>query len=267
MRRLLTVAGLLVAVAVGAIGTLTVNSQSDRSTEVRITAQRLEDGRTEFGLQQRTADGWSDRILPRGRYFPAEVEPGRWLNSTPISVGDTGFQPIDIGAIAYPQSASSDTLWFATHRRETNLTTWVGIDLTLGGRTRYTSVSLVIGCSSGEPFVDLWVGGTFPEYEQFSVEEHDIQTQVTYRFSGPYAAVTAAWPLSVTSNHQVLNMPAHLISRFMSGIRENRSLEVSFDARQFLPYQENVRVSRTFYDSRRLVRTYVQRNLDQCGEY
>lgn len=69
------------------------------------------------------------------------------------------------------------------------------------------------------------------------------------------------------SNRQVLNMPAHLISRFMSGIRENRSLEVSFDARRFLPYQENVRVSRTFYDSRRLVRTYVQRNLDQCGEY
>ena len=77
MRRLLTVAGLLVAVAVGTIGTLTVDSQSDGSTEVRITAQRLEDGRTEFGLQQRTADGWSDRILPRGRYFPAEVETGR----------------------------------------------------------------------------------------------------------------------------------------------------------------------------------------------
>ena len=268
MRRTLIVAVLLVAVALGAIGTLTVDSQTDESIEVRISAQRLEDGRTEFGLQQRTANGWSDRILPRGRYFPADAESGRWLNSTPVSVGDTGFQPIDIGAIAYSQPApSDDDLWFATNRDEAGLTTWVGIDLPLSGRTRYTSVALVIGCHLGEIFVDLWVGGSFADYEQFGVAEYDIGTQVTYRFSGPYEAVTASWSLSVTENAQVLNLPAHLVDRFMSRIRENRSLEASFNARQFLPYREDVRMSPTFHNSRRLLSTYVQPNLDRCGEY
>lgn len=56
------------------------------TAEVRITAQRLEDGRTEFALQQRDHGHWSDRILPSRRFFPAEPAPGRWLNSTPIEV-------------------------------------------------------------------------------------------------------------------------------------------------------------------------------------
>ena len=56
--------------------------------EVRITAQRLADGRTEFALQQREADGeWGERLLPRARFFPATATVGRWLSSTPLTVG------------------------------------------------------------------------------------------------------------------------------------------------------------------------------------
>ena len=55
--------------------------------EVRITAQRLADGRTEFALQEREADGeWGERLLPRARFFPATVTVGRWLVSTPLTV-------------------------------------------------------------------------------------------------------------------------------------------------------------------------------------
>ena len=57
------------------------------SVEIRITARRLADGRIEFGVQQRDGDGWSERILPRSRYFPTSSE-GRWLSSSPIEVTD-----------------------------------------------------------------------------------------------------------------------------------------------------------------------------------
>ena len=60
------------------------------SVEVRITARRVANGRTEFALQQREADGvaWGERQLPPQRYFPvtATATEGRWLVSTPLSV-------------------------------------------------------------------------------------------------------------------------------------------------------------------------------------
>ena len=54
------------------------------TTEVRIEARQLEDGRVEFALTQ---DG-GERILPNARYFPANAEVGKWLRSTtiPLSV-------------------------------------------------------------------------------------------------------------------------------------------------------------------------------------
>ena len=48
----------------------------------RIVARRLNDGRTEFGWLP--ADG--ERVLPTGRFFPADVGHQRWLSSTPIEV-------------------------------------------------------------------------------------------------------------------------------------------------------------------------------------
>ncbi len=55
-------------------------------TELRIRAQVRADRRIEFALQQRTADGWSDNILPRARVMPASGDATRWLSSTPVSV-------------------------------------------------------------------------------------------------------------------------------------------------------------------------------------
>ena len=79
----LAVAGLIAVLGVTAI----TASGTGHETEVRITAQRLADGRTEFALQQREADdGWSERLLPRARFFPATATVGRWLSSTPLTV-------------------------------------------------------------------------------------------------------------------------------------------------------------------------------------
>ena len=59
--------------------------------EVRIAAQRLGDGRTEFALQQLGAGGeWGGRILPTSRFLPADPAVGRWLASSPLAVRAPG---------------------------------------------------------------------------------------------------------------------------------------------------------------------------------
>ena len=83
----LAVAALIAVLGVTAISV----SGADHEAEVRITAQRLADGRTEFALQQRERDGqWSERLLPRSRFFPAAADIGRWLSSTPLTVRPPG---------------------------------------------------------------------------------------------------------------------------------------------------------------------------------
>ena len=51
-----------------------LQTESAGEIEVRITAQRLQDGRTEFAIQQREGDAWSDRIAPPA---PASSPPSR----------------------------------------------------------------------------------------------------------------------------------------------------------------------------------------------
>ena len=88
LERGLTIATIVFIFISGILGVIV--AQDAISTEVRITAQRHADGRTEFALQQRN-DGqmWSERILPRGRFFPAQATVGRWLNSTPVTLNES----------------------------------------------------------------------------------------------------------------------------------------------------------------------------------
>ena len=75
----------ILLIAWGAV-TATAHSQSSE-VEVRVAAQRLDDGRTEFALQERQADGaWGERRLPRSRFFPASATVDRWLASSALSV-------------------------------------------------------------------------------------------------------------------------------------------------------------------------------------
>ena len=53
---------------------------------LRISARRLADDRVEFALQPRNGSGWSERILPRLRFFPA-AGGSDWLNSSPVLFG------------------------------------------------------------------------------------------------------------------------------------------------------------------------------------
>ncbi len=63
-------------------------AQESGGGEVRIAARRLADGRVEFGLQQQNTDAsWADRQLPSRRFFPATATVGRWLVSSPLTLG------------------------------------------------------------------------------------------------------------------------------------------------------------------------------------
>ena len=55
-------------------------------TELRIQAQLRDDDRIEFAVQQRTDDGWSERVLPDLRAMRAFGDPTNWLSSSAISV-------------------------------------------------------------------------------------------------------------------------------------------------------------------------------------
>ena len=84
-RALLAVAAAMMLAGLGVSG---VAAQApDAEAEVRITARRLADGRTEFALQERAAGGtWGERRLPRARFFPASPAVGRWLSSSALTI-------------------------------------------------------------------------------------------------------------------------------------------------------------------------------------
>lgn len=89
----LTVAILLL----GVLGIAEVAHAEVGEIEVRVAAQRLDDGRTEFAIQERQAGGeWGERRLPRARFFPADASADRWLASSPLVVSLPGSEEIDV---------------------------------------------------------------------------------------------------------------------------------------------------------------------------
>ena len=84
----LALSTLVIALSVVALPSTAASQEGD--PEVRIDAQRRIDGRIEFALQQRQAAGrWGERQLPARRFFPVDVEDGRWLASSPLTVATT----------------------------------------------------------------------------------------------------------------------------------------------------------------------------------
>ena len=87
--------GIAVGIAIAVAATTIVSAQSATlSTEVRITARLLENGKVEFGLQQREGGTWGEIILPRVNKFPyATATVDRWLYSSRVAVTATATEP------------------------------------------------------------------------------------------------------------------------------------------------------------------------------
>ena len=87
------------AVAIGAIAVGVSFGQSGRG-DVRVAVQRLEDGRSEVALQVRGADGaWGAPQRPERRFVPADLEPGRWLYSSPVAAA-AGADSFKLGMLS-----------------------------------------------------------------------------------------------------------------------------------------------------------------------
>ena len=156
------VAALLVAATVVVIG-----QSVDGTEEVRINARRLDDGRIEFALQQRSDGSWSERILPRARKLPVDSEVGRWLNSSPVAI-DVGTEsevrldsegPIlrEEGYIDY-----DDGRYFTNVRMNTDETgaSWMSSTLWIKADAyRYedidSAVWLAIRCEAGQRIAEI----------------------------------------------------------------------------------------------------------------
>ncbi len=121
----LVTAALLVLALLGVSG---AGAQGlDSEVEVRVAAQRLADGRTEFALQQREADGlWAERRLPRARMFPASTSVGRWLGSSPLTIDlssgsmSTAAGAADIEVRVAAQLLADGRMEFALQERQSD---------------------------------------------------------------------------------------------------------------------------------------------------
>ena len=149
MSRVLLVAAAAIAVAVAIIAVLPAAPASAQSEESagRIVAQRLEDGRVEFGWQP---TGGS-RVLPRQRYFPADITHNRWLRSSPVEVdgaaiGRINARQLSDGRIEFAftptdgERITPQARYFPTSARENR---WLrSTEITIGpAPPRYIAVS------------------------------------------------------------------------------------------------------------------------------
>ena len=76
-------------------------SEGQERVTVRVSAYVSEAGRVQVALQQRLRDGWGPRILPAGRYFPADATPGVWYFTRGFHIVAGGA---DMGATPSPAS-------------------------------------------------------------------------------------------------------------------------------------------------------------------
>ena len=96
----------------------------EATSDMRIAARNMLDGRVEFTIQQRAADAsWGERLLPRARFLAADVEVGRWLYSSAVGV-TVGDDSLDLRIAA--RRLADGRVEFAVQRRAAD-GSWSGL--------------------------------------------------------------------------------------------------------------------------------------------
>ena len=105
---------LAIGIAIGAVATqFALSSQDDQAdVEVRVWARGVSNDRTELSVQYRQEgdEDWSNRLRPRSRILPAEVEFNTWYYSSPVTISIE--HPVSAETTSAPDadsSASSDS--------------------------------------------------------------------------------------------------------------------------------------------------------------
>ena len=230
--------------------------------EVRISARRLDDGRTEFALQQRTDGEWAERILPSSRYFPARPGSDRWLNSSPLMIETTEEVNRTPGRDSFRNGEVTTIIEvdIPYGSSETALNSYVSVKSNSAQGEEGDGIVLVVGCHGGLGTGIVWfvsdlpplVNGDYPT--QFSylpnpagVPEVTLETWVgdtnhwDHLFDGEYYA----YPLSGVRIYHLLK-DAEEFTVTLQGSQETIDVTFSLDG---------------VFD------TPIQPNLDYCGQY
>ena len=226
----------------------------DSGHTVRISAKRLADDRIEFALQQNIGGEWADRLLPRPRFFPANVAAGRWLYSGRLE--PVGYVPFQSRAPAVG-GVSTFSNWFETAdgdgyysgaevRAEAN---GHGTEAT-GGNVIFMIRCDVFPDSAGE----LGINAT--AFQRLSGARRTIS--LTYQLDDD-EPVAAEWnvagdPLNAYGVSLAAPDPQTLFER----------LRTASSIRLQAAGSPDVDVT---FDITDLYKTGIQENLDQCGNY
>ena len=221
---------------------------------VRISAKLLEDDRIEFAMQQSIGDQWVDRLLPRPRFFPANVEVGRWLYSGRLE--PVGYVPIQSRAAAVGGAAPFSN-WFETSSGDGYLS---GVDIRAeadghGTEASGGNVVFMIRCDALPNSIgELGVNAT--AFQRLSGARRTIS--LTYHVDDD-EPVTAEWevrgdPLNAWGVSLAAQNPETLLER----------LRTASSVRLQIAGAPDVDVT---FDISDLYKTGTQENLDQCGNY
>lgn len=95
------------------VGTLAALAGSHGETEVRTSVRKLDDGRVEVSIQQRSGEHWSERQLPDKRFLPADAQAGRWRSSSAVSIAtpDVADDPNDIYCLVTHARPGDENFW------------------------------------------------------------------------------------------------------------------------------------------------------------
>ena len=216
-------------------------------TELRIQAQLRDDDRIEFAVQQRTDDGWSERVLPDLRAMRAFGDPTNWLSSSAISVSvDVEPSHVVVSPDPVQRSVAAAINPILRSGWQTGSLQY-SADLDVEGRLNSVvtahseeGLQLQIGCFNGARRVQL--AGTASDVSgAIALTIDDVQSE-------------ANWRVVEDGDSSVLR-PADA-GRLLERLRVADTLDVTVDE---LP-------SATFSLSS-MFETPIQANLDQCGNY
>ena len=97
------------------LSTAVAAAEQGETQRVRIAARLLDGGSIEFALQQRRDGTWETRQLPARRFMPADATPGRWLNSSQLSVAGLqvriAARNVDGGSIELALQRQQEGTW------------------------------------------------------------------------------------------------------------------------------------------------------------
>ena len=108
MGRAIVLAALVLAALIGGGAALIIRAQSDSgSAELRLSARWAADGGVELGLQRRMGEDWSARILPDGRFLPADAAVDEWFDSASFTLDEVEGEAGDGDAESAAQAGES----------------------------------------------------------------------------------------------------------------------------------------------------------------